>query len=107
MRSNYKEVRRLESVDLKNDKGYELRNQIEGVVKQTVDRVLTRLDVCKCPKCKLDIMAYALNLLPQKYVVTDMGELYSRLSEFTPQFQIDVEVAVAEAIKVVTQNPRH
>lgn len=86
---------------------FKLRNHMESVVSAKLKEILPRLDICKCDVCIMDIMAYALNLLEPKYVVTDKGDLFSRLFEFTPQSEIDVEIAVTEAIKVVSSNPRH
>lgn len=86
---------------------FQLRNHMESVVNEKLDGMLQQVDICKCSKCKMDIMAYALNLLSPKYVVTNTGDLYSRLEEFTAQFEIDIQVAVMEAIKVVSQNPKH
>jgi len=86
---------------------FHLRNHTESVVNEKLDGMLKQVDICKCSKCKMDIMAYALNLLSPKYVVTNTGDLYSRLEEFTAQFEIDVQVAVMEAIKVVSKNPKH
>ncbi len=86
---------------------YRLRNHMEDVVSQKLDKLLPNVDMCKCEKCRMDVLAYALNLLPPKYVVTEAGDLYSRVSEFNAQSEIDVEVALTEAIKVVSNNPKH
>lgn len=86
---------------------FKLRNHMETVVDEKLGDMLRNLDICKCNKCRMDIMAYALNLMSPKYVVTEKGDLYSRLEEFTPQFEVDVEVALTEALKVVSENPRH
>lgn len=85
----------------------ELRNHMEDVVAQLLDNMLPKVDTCSCEICKKDIIAYALNHLPPKYVVTNKGELFYRLSEFTQQFEIDVQIALTEAIKVISKNPRH
>ena len=52
-------------------------------------------------------MAIALNSLPPKYIVTEKGLLYSRISNFNQQFNADVVAAIAKGIKVVNENPRH
>jgi competence protein ComFB len=38
-------------------------------------------NVCKCKKCTEDIKAIALNHLQTLYVVTDQGEVYSKINE--------------------------
>lgn len=95
------------AVGLDNDRKYQLRNHMEGVVAGKLNEMLNKSGSCKCDICRMDIMAYALNLLEPKYVVTDKGDLFSRLEEFTPQAEIDVEIALTEAIKVISKNPRH
>jgi len=86
---------------------YGIKNYMEDVVAHVLKNILPDLDVCRCEICQMDMMAYALNHLPPKYVVTPKGELYSKLSELMQQAEIDVEVALAEAAKVVSRNPRH
>ncbi|MDI3509147.1 MAG: competence protein ComFB [Clostridiales bacterium] len=84
-----------------------MRNYMEDVVEHTLKLILPNLDVCKCEICQMDMMAYALNHLPPKYVVTPEGELYSKLAELVQQSEVDAEVALIEAAKVVSKNPRH
>jgi len=78
----------------------------------TVDRILPNLlkafnNLCTCEKCILDIKAIALNNLPPHYVVTDKGELYSKISEMDIQYETDVMKALIDAIAKVSKNPRH
>ncbi|MBC7331924.1 MAG: late competence development ComFB family protein [Synergistetes bacterium] len=84
------------------------RNYMEKVVKETLMRLLKeREDICKCEKCIMDMMAYALNRLPPKYMVTDRGYIFLKLKEIEVQFQVDVLEAVLEAISVVSKRPEH
>lgn len=85
----------------------ELRNHMEDVVTNMLEEMLPRFDVCKCSVCKKDMIAWALNHLPPKYSVTHKGDLYHRIAEFTPQFEVDVQVALTEAISIISKNPRH
>lgn len=48
-----------------------IKNFMEEAVIETLDSVLKDLDVCKCDKCKLDIIALTLNNLPAKYYNTE------------------------------------
>ena len=84
------------------------KNYMEEVVDSTLDEILShRDDICKCERCRMDIKALALNHLPAKYVVTDMGYVYTKINELEAQFKADVTVAVTNAMKVVRANPRH
>lgn len=57
-------------------------------------------------KTKLDVMAYTLNHLPPKYVVTEKGHLYTRVNELKQQFRTDIVVELSKAIRHVKANPR-
>jgi competence protein ComFB len=85
-----------------------LRNYMEEVVNGTLDEILSYSDdICKCERCKMDIKALALNHLPPKYVVTDIGYIYTKINELESQFKADIAVAVTNAIKIIRKNPRH
>jgi competence protein ComFB len=53
------------------------------------------------------MLAYALNRLPPKYVVTDLGGVYTKLYQFKAQAKADATVLLVEAARVVKANPRH
>lgn len=84
-----------------------LKNYMENLVESKYNEMIQKQDICKCEKCKMDIMSFALNNLSPKYIVSDKGELYTKINELILQFNIDVEVEVANAIKLVRNNPRH
>jgi competence protein ComFB len=85
-----------------------LRNYMEEIVDGTMEEILAhRDDICKCERCKLDIKALALNHLPPKYVVTDIGYVYTKVNELENQFKADIAVAVTNAMKIIRANPRH
>ena len=69
--------------------------------------ILSDINVCTCDKCLLDIAAIALNDLPPKYIVTEKGELYSKIDTLRQQFEVDVIAAITKAAVLVKRNPRH
>ncbi len=84
------------------------KNYMEEAVDTTLEEILAKKDdVCKCDRCKLDIKALALNHLPPKYVVTDIGYVYTKANELAAQFKTDITVAITNALKTVSKNPRH
>ena len=88
----------------------ELRNLMEALVMQRLDEVLTEDNndkVCRCEQCRLDMAAIALNDLPSRYVVTQRGETYSKADLLEVQRFVDVLTALAKAVKIVQNNPRH
>ncbi|MBP2651162.1 MAG: Late competence development protein ComFB [Firmicutes bacterium] len=86
----------------------ELKNSMEAVVRQALDELLDDYsEICKCERCRYDIMALALNVLPPKYVVSDRGAVLTRLSGLEQQFKVNVVCAVTNAIDIVKSKPHH
>lgn len=85
-----------------------LKNYMEEIVIEELDLILKeRDDICKCDQCRQDIISYALNQLPPKYISTRKGEIYTRLENFKFQNQVDIVKALTEAINRVGNNPHH
>ena len=81
---------------------------MEKIVRDIVEDLFSmeEMDICKCDKCKADVIALALNNLPPKYVVTEKGRIFTELEAYTFQFRADVLKAVVEAMEIVRKNPR-
>ncbi len=83
-------------------------NYMEDVIKDELDKLLVDItDICKCQKCKFDMMVWALNRLPPKYVLSDKGRIYTKLTEQETQFRVDVVRELTKAILCIAKNPRH
>jgi competence protein ComFB len=87
-------------------------NYPELAVKELIDDVLNQYaqnnaNVCRCKRCKNDIMALALNNLPPKYVVTDHGQIYTKAIYDQVGGKAQVIAALTSAIQKVHHNPRH
>ncbi|MCM8823131.1 MAG: late competence development ComFB family protein, partial [Candidatus Omnitrophica bacterium] len=61
----------------------------------------------KCDRCKLDMLAWALNRLSPRYIVTNEGRVYTKLQEINIQSRVDVIREVTKAIEHIKNNPRH
>lgn len=85
----------------------QLRNFMEEVVSDYVNRWLPECDICQCESCRMDVMAIMLNKLPPHYVVTDTGALFAQLKDFDLQHKADIMVAMTSAVEIIKQNPRH
>jgi len=83
----------------------QVKNYMETIVFDMIDRVISSFDCCTCDDCRNDIAAYALNHLPPKYIVSN--EVYSKLSILQRQFGVDVVSQLAAGVQVVKANPRH
>jgi competence protein ComFB len=84
-----------------------IRNYMEDIVTAKLDGVLAQMDMCTCERCRLDIMAYVLNKMPPKYVVTVKGTMYAKLSLLQSQFDVDVLTNLITAAKLVKERPNH
>lgn len=85
-----------------------LKNYMELAVEHNFQQLLKAFPhICTCDKCINDIKALALNNLKPHYVVTDEGEIWTRVSEMNLQFETDVLKALIDAIAVVNDKPRH
>ena len=81
-----------------------MENEVDVLLKELLKNYS---DVCQCEHCLADIKALALNELKPHYVVTHKGELYTKLNEFSQQFEVDIYKALIDAIKVVKEKPHH
>jgi competence protein ComFB len=85
-----------------------LKNYMEDLVWEQLDSVLdSEPDICRCERCRYDIVSLALNLLPARYVVTVQGEVYTRVKSLEMQFVIDIISAISRAMIIVKAKPRH
>ncbi len=84
-----------------------VKNYMETLVYDALDGILDKMDMCKCEKCKLDVIAIALNALPPKYVATENGMFYTKLQLLQEQFNVNVFTAIANAAVIVKGIPRH
>lgn len=85
----------------------QMKNYMEEIVLSTIDDILKDINMCKCSRCKLDIAAKALNDLPPQYIVTQKGEIYSKINNLKTQFEVDVISAITKAAILVKRNPSH
>ncbi|MCI8622447.1 MAG: late competence development ComFB family protein [Provencibacterium sp.] len=83
------------------------KNIMEDIVEAKMNQMQETLNCCTCEQCRSDIVAYALNQLPPKYVATAKGEVYSKLYTLSVQHDADVMAALTQGAKLVAKNPRH
>ena len=79
-------------------------NIMETLVLKNVDVVIQRFNVCGCDRCRCDICAYALNILPPRYAVVNPSKVESVEAEIPKKMIID---ALIKAAIQVRSNPRH
>lgn len=85
----------------------QIKNYMEDCVLDLMNPVINEMKVCKCEKCKYDIMAIALNQVKPKYVVTKKGSMYTKIEMLQNQFNVDLIATITQAVEIVSKNPRH
>lgn len=83
------------------------KNITEILVEQKLAALWKNYDGCTCVRCHDDIMCYALNRLPSKYVSTTKGELYHKAATLSIERDVEVTMIVTMAMEVVGKQPRH
>lgn len=63
-------------------------------------------DFAESAEHREDVVVYALNRLPPKYVVTDAGKAVTEAALDAPQHRTTIEVQVIEALRQVARVPR-
>ena len=86
---------------------HHMKNYMEEIVFNSMEEILKDINVCTCERCKYDIAAKALNDLPPQYIVTEKGEIYSKIKNLKTQFEVDVISAITKAAILVKRNPNH
>ena len=79
-------------------------NVMENLVLQNLDTVIQKFNTCSCDRCRCDVAAYALNLLPAKYIVADPAKLDEVASQISQKLILD---ALIKAVIAVRAHPRH
>ena len=88
-------------------KVHRVHNYMENVVDDAIGKMLQKPGAGSFTEKDLaDIRALTLNSLPPRYIVTAKGEMYTKLSEMSIQFQADVTRALVQAVDTVKKHPR-
>lgn len=63
-------------------------------------------DFCGCEVCHADVLVYALNRLPARYVASREGRVMTELHLDSQQNRASIDVALMEAFRRVMATPR-
>lgn len=84
-----------------------IRNMVEEHVLQRYDALLPSVPgFCGCQVCKSDVMVYALNRLPARYVASTSGAVLSEIALDKDQTRTVMDVILLEAFGKVGKAPR-
>ena len=74
---------------------------------QTYQALRPRLpEFCGCAPCRADVMVYALNRLPARYVASREGTIITELNLDANQMRARIEVLVLEGLRQVAAHRR-
>lgn len=84
---------------------------IENLVEEHVISAYEQLrshfpEFCGCDVCRGDVLVYALNRLPARYVASRSGSIITELNLDRDQSRAQIEVMLMEAFAVVGRTPR-
>lgn len=83
-----------------------LHNHMESLLRDKLDHTLQVLGGCGCPRCRMDILALALNQLPPVYAVST-AEDGVRIKKLRGLYEIKTTAALIQAVQTVKAAPRH
>lgn len=88
----------------RSQREYTLVNLTELLVCDRIDSVFAKFNCCRCDKCRKDVTAAALNMLPAEYVVAPPEEIFRMVEDHTSQ---EVSSALVKAVLQIRAKPRH
>ncbi len=84
-----------------------IHNFTEDHVADAYQRVVNHYATfCGCDTCRNDVLVYALNRLPARYVATDEGVAVTEFQLEKGQNRADIEVTLIAGIQTVAAAPR-
>lgn len=84
-----------------------MKNLLETMVQREYDRLLpTVKGFCGCPLCRDDVLVYALNRVPPRYVTQPEGEVLTHVRMETDQPIADISMALLDGFRKVQASPR-
>lgn len=83
------------------------RNAVEDHVVEAYDLLRPHFpEFCGCEICQADVIVYALNRLPPRYVATLEGQIVTEVSLDKQQGRASIDVAVMDGFRRVAMSPR-
>jgi len=84
-----------------------IHNLVEAHVVAAYDQLRSHFpEFCGCDICRGDVLVYALNRLPARYVASVEGTVVTELNLDKDQTRVTIEINVMEGFKKVLRTPR-
>ena len=84
-----------------------IHNRVEEHVQEAYDALRPHFPAfCGCELCVADVLVYALNRLPARYVASREGTVITELNLDKQQSRASIDVAVMDGFRKVIASPR-
>ncbi len=84
-----------------------IQNKVEVHVQEAYEQLKGHFEgFCGCDICQADVLVYALNRLPARYVASREGTVITELSLDKNQNRVTIDVVVMDGIRKVLASPR-
>ena len=84
-----------------------LHNYMEDILQEKIEHTMKVLRACSCERCRMDILALALNGLPPAYAVAASDDSVERIKKLRREYEVKVTAVLIKAIQQVKSEPRH
>ncbi|HKV76333.1 MAG TPA: late competence development ComFB family protein [Gemmatimonadales bacterium] len=85
-----------------------VKNLVEQHVSQAYEQLRPKYpEVCGCEICQTDVLVFALNRLPPRYVSGNEGTVVTEINLEKEQWRAQIEVVVIDGIRKIGLAPRH
>ncbi len=92
----------------KEPEALRMYNYMQDILLEKLPHTMKVLRSCQCERCRLDILAIALNALPPAYAVTADDEAGAeRVKKLRREYEVKVTATLIKAIQQVKNEPRH
>ena len=84
-----------------------IHNKVEEHVQEAFVALRSHFpSFCGCETCQADVLVFALNRLPARYVASQEGRVITELNLDKQQNRAGIDVAVMEGFRKVMASPR-
>jgi len=84
-----------------------IQNKVEVHAQESYEQLRGHFEgFCGCPVCHADVLVYALNRLPARYVASREGTVITELNLDKQQNRATIDVVVMDGIRKVMASPR-
>ena len=84
-----------------------IENIMEEIMEKELDKCIETLGLCKCARCRQDVLTLSLNKIRPRYVSTEKGRLLAVVDQMSYDYIPDMLRAITESAEIVKKNPHH